>query len=70
MDLRQPFSKPCRGGVVPEDNLKTVDMDQGMAILRTHLIFEVVDRSNAGRVFSRGSVRLVPPVSIPGPSIP
>lgn len=33
MDLRQPFSRPCCGGGVPEDNLKTVDMDQGLAIL-------------------------------------
>jgi hypothetical protein len=34
MDLRQPFSRACRGGVVPEDNLKTVYMDQGLAILQ------------------------------------
>jgi hypothetical protein len=34
VDLRQPFSRPCRDGVVPEDNLKTVYMDQGLAILQ------------------------------------
>lgn len=36
MDLRQPFSRACRGGVVPEDNLETVNMDQGLAILQSN----------------------------------
>jgi hypothetical protein len=43
IDLRQPFSGPCRGGVVPEDNLKTADMDLGLAILNGHLIFIMVE---------------------------
>lgn len=33
-DFRQPFSQACRGRVVPEDSLKTVYMDQGLAILQ------------------------------------
>jgi hypothetical protein len=34
MDLRQPFKRACRGGVIPEQTLKMVDMDQGLAILQ------------------------------------
>lgn len=34
MDLRQPFERACHGGAIPEQILKTVDMDQGLAILQ------------------------------------
>lgn len=50
MDLRQPFARACRGGVVPEDNLKTVYMDQGLAILQSTSSSQwmMTERSRAG----------------------
>lgn len=54
MDLRQPFLS----GVVPEDNLKTVDMGQGPAIHETNFIFVMVERLHAGPALSE-EMRLI-----------